>query len=145
MKKLIAAASLFALALTIALPAAAQTKPYDHKPAEWWSNLEAQLADNLDSPIDQVRAQSIRHIIFFSANYAEKARFNDAVPALLGIYDYDGNEKFRVLALAAIDAIGSGPAMEYLAQRVEQEESQRVQRMMVALLSNYYNGTGSRS
>ena len=145
MKKLIAAASLFALALTITLPAAAQDKPYDHKPAEWWSNLEAQLADNLNSPIDQVRAQSIRHIIFFAANYSEKAEFSDSVPGLLGIYDNDGNEKFRVLALAAIDAIGSGPAMEYLAQRIDQEESERVQRMMVALLSHYYNGDGSSS
>jgi hypothetical protein len=129
-----------ALMIGFASMAQAQDRPYDDKGELWWTNLNAQLAEGLKSPIRDVKVQTMRHIIFFAANYPDKADMRLSVPQLLDIYDNDDKEELRVLALAAIDAIGEDYAMRYLVDRVEQERSAKVERLTRSVLAAYYNG-----
>ncbi|MEM1125904.1 MAG: hypothetical protein AAGI71_04580 [Bacteroidota bacterium] len=143
MKRFVAYLSAFALMLTIGVNTAAAQGPYAEKSDAWWAQLGDQLTESINSPVEQVKVQTIRHIIFFSANHSDKVNLDGTVPVLLRMYDGSADEKHRVLALAAIDAIGSNSAMEYLAQQVETERSEKVQRMMVAMLNNHFNGGGA--
>lgn len=132
-------ASALVLMLGFASVAQAQDRPYDDKDEVWWGRLEMQLADALESPISQVKVQTMRHIIFFAANYPDKVDMGLSVPKLLDIYDYGEKEELRVLALAAIDAVGEEYAMQHLVAKVEREKSKRVHRLTMAVLADYYN------
>ncbi len=126
------------LALGMASTLQAQDRPYEDKDDAWWGRLEMQFASALESPIPQVKVQTMRHIIFFAANYPDKVDMGLSVPTLLDIYDYAAREDLRVLALAAIDAVGDEYAMQHLTARVERETSARVHRLTMAVLAGYY-------
>lgn len=142
----ILSASVLAIVMGCTSVAMAQNalRPYADRDAEWWDNLELQLSEALKSPIEQVKVQTIRHIIFFSATYPDMAHMDRTVPQLLELYDTSDKEGLRVLSLAAIDAIGNDYAMRYLISRVEQEKSERVQRLTKAVLADYYKAKNGR-
>lgn len=101
-----------------------------------WTMLGYQLAESLESPIDQIKEQSLQHITFFATNYSNKVDLDIAVPELLKIYESD-KEDYRILALTALHAIGNTEAMAFLSDSVQDEQSTRVRELTLAALAEY--------
>ncbi len=133
------------LALAGAAPALAQAPDAPPTTAETihnltavgWANLGIQLTLSLDSPVEQIRQETLQHINFFATHYGDRVDFARAVPRLLRIYETDATEGYRIMALTALHAIGDAGAMQYLREALRWERSERVRRLTLAALADY--------
>lgn len=112
---------------------------YEHRSAAWWNALGRQLTLTLDVPYDQVQEAALQNVIFFATQHREKVTLNDAAPKLLEVYLKHERVAFRMMALAALHAIGDEDAMQTLNQVVRQEASERVRHVTVAALHDHYH------
>ncbi len=106
--------------------------------AAWWKSLSKANARALDSPDAQVKEQALQNIIFFATHYGKDVDFKRATTELYNIYRFDKNEAHRIMALAALHAIGRENTMRILSQHVRWERSPRVRRFTKAALVDYY-------
>ncbi len=111
---------------------------YEHRSATWWNALGRQLTLSVDVPYEQVQETALQNIIFFATHHGEKVKLNDAAARLLGIYQHHDQEAFRIMALAALHAIGDESTMQKLQRIVEEEASDRVRHVTVAALHDHY-------
>ena len=111
---------------------------YEHRSAAWWNALGRQLTLSVDVPYAQVRETALQNIIFFATHHGEKVKLNDAAPTLLAIYQHHDQVAFRMMALAALHAIGDEDAMQTLNRIVEDEASDRVRHVTAAALHDHY-------
>ncbi len=130
---------LAALLLALTLPASshAQTS-YDAQSPAWWQQLEQQIITSLGSPAERIREQALQHVVFFATQYGDKVDFYEAVPRLLRIYDGGESEARRVMAVAALHAVGTEAAMAGLQVRLRSERSERVRHLARLALADYY-------
>lgn len=103
-----------------------------------WDNLQKQLTTSLESPVESIQVSAMQHIVFFSTNFAENVNFRSSTDTLMRIYTDHEDERMRVLALQALNAVGGYIIMEQLADFVETESSDRVRKLTNAVLANYY-------
>ena len=106
--------------------------------AAWWKSLSKANARALDSPDAPVKEQALQNIIFFATHYGKDVDFKRATTELYNIYRFDKNEARRIMALAALHAIGRENTMRILSQHVRWERSPRVRRLTKAALVDYY-------
>ncbi len=111
---------------------------YERRSKAWWNTLEHQLTLSLDVPYEQVEETALQNIIFFATHHGEKVKLNDAAARLLGIYRNHDQVTYRIMALAALHAIGDESAMQQLNQIVEDEASNRVRHVAIAALHDHY-------
>lgn len=138
--RLFALLAAFALSIT-ATPAAAQDLPYADRGDEFWNRLENQLAHAVDSMDPTIRTEAARHIIYFTTYYPEQAHFRKAAPKLLNMYQFSRDESHRVLAVAALNAVGDHASMQYLSQIVSRERHPLVRQVAIATLVDYQKRT----
>ena len=104
----------------------------------WWKSLIKQHARLLRSSDEQRKAQALKNLIFFAKTYPETGRFKHATSRLYKIYRSDENEAYRIMALAALHAIGDERIMERFREDVSVEKSERVRRYTLYALADYY-------
>lgn len=102
-----------------------------------WQNLGIELTLALDADQAQARQESMQLVNFFATHYRDRIDLTRAVPRLLRIYENDAEENARILALTALHAIGEESSMTYLRELVRTEQSPRVRRLTLAVLSEY--------
>ncbi len=129
---------LFVAFVLIPTPSAHAQNTFDNRSETWWDNLEKQVAQSLDSPIEQIRDESLQNVIFFSTNYGDRVDFTYAVDKIYDIYEHAPLEARRTLALVALHAIGNEYAMQRLSRAVETESSARIQKHAQAVLADFY-------
>ncbi len=105
----------------------------------WWKARVKADDRALDSSDAQVKEQALQNIIFFATHYGKDVDFKRATSELYAIYRFDKNEAHRIMALAAIHAIGNENTMRLLSQHVRWERSPRVRRLTKAALVDYYS------
>lgn len=110
---------------------------YADKDTQWWSGLETQLTESTTSDVAQVRQEAMQHIIFFAENYADKADFSDAAYEIMARFETSTNVEERLLALAALNAIGDAVALDRLARIAGAEQSPRVRAVAAKVLQNH--------
>jgi hypothetical protein len=103
-----------------------------------WKQLRAELMTSLQSGRDGIWEEAAQQAIFLSFYYRDKVNLDRAARPLLDTYILDRDEQHRILALAALHALGHHDAMAHLAQRVRLEGSPRVRRLTVAALADHY-------
>ncbi len=108
------------------------------KSKAWWKTRVKADDRALDSPEAQVKEQALQNIIFLATYYGDAADYGRATPELYDIYRFDNNEAHRIMALAALHAIGRENSMRLLSQHVRWERSPRVRRFTKAALVDYY-------
>lgn len=106
--------------------------------AAWWKSLSKANARALGSSDEQVKEQALQNIIFFATHYGKDVDFKRATTELYNIYRFDKKEAHRIMALAALHAIGRENTMRILSQHVRWERSPRVRRLTKAALVDYY-------
>ena len=139
MQRLAAYLFVIAVALGGTAPALAQDAdtPYATMDATQWKHLSQQLTQSLDSPVAQIKLETLQHINFFATHYRDKIDLDEAVTTLIEIYENDTEEGFRILALTSLHAIGDRATMMYLSDTVQRESSPRVRALTLAALADY--------
>ncbi len=129
---------LFVTFTLIPTPSAYAQNALDDKSEAWWDNLEAQITQSLDSPVEQIRDESLQNLIFFSTNYGDRVDFTYAVDKIFDIYENAPLEARRTLALVALHAVGNEYAMQRLTRSVDFESSERIRTLARAVLADFY-------
>ena len=139
MKRLAAYLFIVAVALAGTAPAFAQdaNTPYATMDAAQWKQLSQQLTESLDSPIAQIKQETLQHINFFATYYSDQIDLTEAVAKLIEIYEDDTEEGFRILALTSLHALDNRSVMLYLSDAVQTEQSPRVRQLTLAALADY--------
>jgi hypothetical protein len=107
---------------------------YVQRTQSWWNLLGRQLTYSLDKSYEDISARELQNIVFFAYHHGEKVHLLDSIPTLMDIYRHHENEQFRIMAVAALDAIGDKAALKELQRLVKQEPSKRVQKITRAAL-----------
>ncbi len=123
----------FAIAIIGSTQVFAQST-YQDMDAEWWSSLEQQLTESAASDVAKVRQGAIQHIIFFAENYDEFVNFDEAAYEIMGLFEMSEDVDERLLALAALSAIGENMTMERLSVVAASERSARVRGVAAAVI-----------
>lgn len=84
------------------------------------------------------KAQALKEVVYIANQHGQGIDFRRTASRLYEVYRYDRNESYRVMALAALHAIGRKNSMKLLYQHVPFERSPRVRRQTVAALADYY-------
>ncbi len=139
MKRLAAYLFVFAVALAGTAPAFAQNADSQYATMDGlqWKQLSQQLTLSLDSPIAQIKLETLQHVNFFATYYSDKIDLTEAVTTLIDIYENDMEEGFRILALTSLHALGDRSVMLYLSDVVQTEQSPRVRQLTLAALADY--------
>ena len=128
----------FAWVLLLGLPTLAQAQDVkSYTEAQQWRLAEVQLAQSLESPIENVRAQALMNAIIFATLYRDKVDLGNAVGEIRALYEDDGRAN-RKLALAALQAIGNNRTTTFLARHVTAEESEESRIVMASVLNDFY-------
>ncbi|MDX1546433.1 MAG: hypothetical protein R3247_05565 [Rhodothermales bacterium] len=106
----------------------------------WVEHLGEQLSQELDSPAEAIRHQALQHIAYFASFYGDRLDLKPVLPHLIEIYTQDDSEQCRLLAVAAIHAIGDNTAMQEVRRLngLLEEPSMRVQLVTLAALADFY-------
>lgn len=111
---------------------------YNNRKASWWNLLGRQLARSVDKPHQEIGEAELQNIIFFASNHKNKVKLVDAVPALLDVYRFHEDDQLRIMSVAALGAIGDGRSIVALKHYVEDEQSERVEKIVKATINKYY-------
>lgn len=134
---------IIALALLVgfAMPVVAQAQGSDtelHQSDRQWKLVAAQITSNLEMPIDNVRTQTLRNTIIFATLYRDKVDLRRCFTALRSVYENGANTTQRKLALAALTAIGSSGASNYLARHVHAKEAEEGRLVVASVLNEFF-------
>ena len=135
-----------ALMLLLGLPTLAQAQKVEsYTEAEQWRLAEMQLAQSLESSIDNVRKQALKNTIIFATLYRDKIDLSKVVGVIREVYEEDGQTNHK-LALAALQAIGNYRTTTFLDRHVTAEESEEGRIVMASVLNDFYlSRTGATS
>lgn len=121
----------------------ADTLAVDEKPAAWTKQFEKQLVHLLWMPDRERQGRAMQLIIQYAQHEDAPGEpafdFSTAAPRLLDIYKHDVDRGQRLLALAALNAIGDREAMQALAATVPGESSDFVRQRTLHVLSAHLN------
>ena len=106
--------------------------------ASWWNLLGRQLTHSIDKPYDEVTDSELQNIIFFASNHKEKVKLQDALPSLFDVLRNHEEEQIRMMAVAAVHAIGGRGAMIELKKAADAESSPKVKRIAYAAVGDYF-------
>ena len=127
-----------AMLVLLGLPTLAQAQQTEYTDNQKWYLASVQLIASLESPIETVRTQSLKNAIIYATLYRDKIDLSQAVPALRTVYEEDQRSTHRKLALAALQAIGTHRAADYVARHVSSRESDEGRLVMASVLNDFY-------
>ena len=110
----------------------------DNLSAKEWKRVRNEHLERIRSQDDATWRAAAVDIIYLSHYHKNEINMRRASLPLLERYIFDSDEDNRVLALAAIHAIGHRDTMAHLSQRVRLERSERVRRLTVAAVRDYF-------
>jgi len=103
-----------------------------------WQLAAKQVMLSLESEYDLVRTQTLKNVIVFSALYRDQIDLRPVVKPIAKIASDDVSAQNRSLALAALRAIDSIRARQYLAELQGIDEN-AYRRLVATVLSEYYS------
>lgn len=107
-----------------------------------WKQLCTQITETVRMSEDAVWVKAVQDLIYLAVFFPEEVRFSGANLPLFYDYLQGRNEQHRIMALAALHAIGDYNTMANLSQRIRLERSPRVQRLAAAAVADYFDPSG---
>ena len=111
---------------------------YEKRSKAWWKALERQLTLAVDMPYEQVSEVTLKNIIFFATHHSDKVKLDRVAPRLLEVYRERDAVGYRMMAVAALHAIGNEGSMQQLNQIVANETEGMVRNVTIAALNDHY-------
>lgn len=106
--------------------------------------IDRQYAASLKSSDAAVREQAMQDVILIASLHGDKITFEKVVSPLLNVYIFDKDANYRLMALAALHAIGDPYGMQRLRELANDDSSERVRRLTHRALANYYGPKKNR-
>lgn len=106
--------------------------------ASWWNALGRQLTNRVDKPYEEISVAELQNIIFFATHHKDNVKLNDAIPSLLEVFKNHEDPQYRLMSVAALNAIGNRKAMIGLSNLVDDEPSERVSRLTRKAIDKYF-------
>lgn len=106
--------------------------------ARQWKHIRKEQQRALRSSNDEAKVQALRNILVLATHHHDDVNLDDLSFDVYDIYRSDENEGVRLMALAALHAIGSEESMQLLRWHVRREKSERVYKLTLAALADYY-------
>ena len=103
----------------------------------WVEHVDQQFALSLKSPIEAVRQQTLQDVIYIAHYHRDKVTLKKVVSPLLNIYLFDKDERYRIMAIAALCALDDPYGMQRLREEVSSVRSERVKQLTLAALADY--------
>ncbi len=129
--------AMLVLVLLLGLPIAAHAQDrVSYTPETKWRYIELQLVETLESSVDGVRTQSLKNAVIYATLYRDQVDLSSAVSAIRTVYEDDASN--RKLALAALQAISSEWAKDYVVRHVAKAEVEESRLVMATVLTEYY-------
>lgn len=111
------------------------------KDTKWAANFSYQSAESLRSKVAQVRANTMQNIIHYATTYGDAIDLRATTAGLLNIFENDEDERHRLMALSALNAIGDEASMTQLLEHdLKNEPSERIRHLTAVVLHGYFNG-----
>lgn len=129
------------LAFGFAPRAAAQSTPADAEAADqpaWTEHFGYQIRQLLKAPNPERQEKAMMLVLQLVRHHDLDIDFEPAVPVLFDIFEGAEEEGMRLLALRVLGAIGDEPALRRLAQRIPEEQSERVRAHTLRLLTVHH-------
>ena len=104
----------------------------------WVAEIDRQYAELLKKSDDPSREQALQEVILIANQHGDKVTFEKVVSPLIGVYIFDKNEKYRLMALSALHAIGDRYGMGRLRELANNDPSEKVRRLTHRALADYY-------
>lgn len=98
--------------------------------------LDEQLVSLIENGTPEQRSDAIEVIINLKRQRPDAYEFSDCISPLTHVYRSDQEEGVRLLALVALDAIGTTRAYEGLRQAMEDVRSNRLRRQTALVLEH---------
>ena len=131
--------TILALVAMFIIPAAAQSSHDQAGPGDQhWTLISAQLGESLKSSDEAVKTQALKNAVIFATLYRDKITMQDHFGSLRDVYEDSDNQMNQGLALAAIQVIGGGIALDYLSRNVDVEETEQARLLVASILNEYY-------
>jgi len=105
-----------------------------------WKRLRNEELEGIRSQDEVAWRTAAVDIIYLTLYHGDKINLERASLPLMYRYTFDSDENNRILALAGMHAIGHRDTMARLSQRVRLEGSDRVRRLTVAAVRDYFDG-----
>lgn len=121
-----------------AVPAAFADISLDALEKKEWKNLCKELTQTVRTSDGAAWERAVQDVIYLAFSYPEQVRFKGANLPLFYEYVLGRDEQHRIMALAAMHAIGDFNTMAQIGQRVRLERSPRVQRLAAAAVVDYF-------
>ncbi len=138
--------AVFALLLLLGLPTLAHAQDDNtYTDDQKWQLVSLQMVESLESPISDVKTQALKNIIIYATLYRDKVDLSRTVSALRTVYEKDARADHRKLSLAALQAIGTSRAADYLARHVSAAEAEQCRLVMASVLNDFYLSRSSAS
>lgn len=99
----------------------------------WWNALGRQLTLSIDGSIQKISQEAIGDLIFFATHHGHDVNLTDATERLLRIYFEHDVVGIRVMAVAALNAIGDNNAIQQL-KKGDDGSSQLLRHVTIAAL-----------
>lgn len=112
---------------------------FDELTKSEWKRLRADLIEGLRSEDSRAWEETAQKVIYLAVFQSEKVDLNRANVPLYDVYNLGRNETHRIMALAAIHAIGHHDTLAHVAQDVRLEASPRVKRLSAAAVVDYFD------
>jgi len=141
MNRRIYASTLFLVLLLAGLMAAPATAQQTAAPeanapeSPWIEHFGEQARLLLETGDAERQEEALQFILTFSQHAEKDINFAPAIPALFDVYESAEDEGLRLLALSALQAVGSEDDFKRLAEHVQFESSDRVRRQALRMLT----------
>jgi hypothetical protein len=116
---------------------AQQQDPYGDNSDEWWTRLEQQLTQSINSPNRNIRIRALQDLFYFTTNHPERVDFREAIPGLMDMYAWEKQQQYRVLALMTLQNVADEATMNRLHEMVKSETSPYVRDVTLAALAEH--------
>lgn len=122
-----------------ATPAEFASMDLDALTDEEWKMVSADITAAVRESDGEAWAEAVQKAIYVSVFHPTKARLARANLPLFYDFTLGRDEDHRIMALAALHAIGDYNTMANIAQRVRVERSPRVKRLAAAAVVDYFS------
>jgi len=128
----------FVLIAIFAIPSMAQDATAPITDELRWFLTTVQVQSSLEDAQDVARTQTIKNTIVLATLYRDKIDLSRSISALRKIHGQASSEKDRRLALAALQAIGTDLAREYVTLNATPEQYEEGRLVIASVLNDYY-------
>ncbi len=103
-----------------------------------WSLVATQIKASLVDGQEDIKTQTLKNAIVFATLYRDKVDLSGSVSAIREVYQHSKMATNQRLALAALQAIGTSRAQDFVTRNTTPEEYDAGRLVVASVLNDFY-------